>query len=50
MSEHGRSKAASRPRYYCDRCDKYFSSVLDFEEHNRTDHKADQRVADAGAV
>gem|GEM_PF-5691138 len=46
MSEHGRPKASSRPKYYCSMCDMSFSSVLDFEEHNRTDHK----VADAQAA
>lgn len=32
--------AAERPRYYCEKCDKNFPSMLDLEEHQKIDHRA----------
>jgi hypothetical protein len=34
-----------RPRYYCEKCDKNFPSVLDLEEHVKIDHVAKVSVA-----
>ncbi len=31
-------ESPQRPRYYCERCDRDFPSMLDLEEHRKIDH------------
>ena len=30
--------STERPKYYCEKCDKNFPSMLDLEEHRKIDH------------
>lgn len=33
-----------RPKYYCDRCNRDFPSILDLEEHINIDHATTHSV------